>query len=66
MKKKVFLLIFSTLIVAAFFTLQSCHKSAFPRDPYRGASANPKSYPQKHDKAKNTRAYRSVKVKRTY
>ncbi len=66
MKKKVSVVIFSLIVIAACSAMQSCRKSAFPRDPYRGASANPNSYPQKHDKAKATRSYRSVRVRRTY
>lgn len=67
MKKKAFILTFSALAVIAFsVSTSSCRKSAYPRDPYRGASANPKSHPVKRDNAKATRSYRSVRVKPTY
>jgi len=66
MKKKAFILTFSAIVVIAFSGLTSCQKSAFPRDPYRGASANPKSHPVKRDNAKATRSYRTVPAKPTY
>lgn len=67
MKKKAFTLAFSAMVVLSGFTLlPSCNKSAFPRDPYRGASMNPNTYPQKRAKAKDTRQYRNIKAKPTY
>ncbi|MBS1589442.1 MAG: hypothetical protein JST52_07480 [Bacteroidetes bacterium] len=58
------LFLFAAVLVA-FCAMPSCNtqKSAFPSDPYRGASANPNSYPQKHDKLKSTRAYRTLSPK---
>lgn len=55
------------LAATCFLTLPSCSpKTAFPRDPYRGATTNPRSYPPRHDKVKRTHASRSVRVRPTY
>lgn len=60
MKRAVFTLI---ALLSLAFILPSCSKSAYPRDPYRGASGAPGAYRTAPAKAKS---YRPLKTNRVH
>jgi hypothetical protein len=66
MKKRISAPIFSAFILVCLFCLPSCRKSAFPRDPYRGTTLNPKAHPQSHARAKDSRRYRRLSHSMSY